>query len=81
MEQRAQYGVPHDHGPAEDATGRIALGRDYAIENVERLDRPFTLDIIVTNDLIDTCIDGRRTMVTRRDPESDGCSSLPAGAR
>jgi len=70
--QRAQYGVPQNHGPAKDATGRIAQGRDYAIENVERLDRPFTLDIIVKNDLIDTCIDGRRTMITRRDPEPDG---------
>jgi hypothetical protein len=70
--QRAQYGVPHDHGPAKEATGRIALGRDYTIENVERLDRPFTLEIIVTGDLIDTCIDGRRTMITRRDPEPDG---------
>jgi len=70
--QRAQYGVPRDHGPAEDATGRMALGRDYAIENVERPDRPFALDVIVRNDLIDTCIDGRRTMVTRRDPEPDG---------
>lgn len=70
--QRVQYGAPHDHGPANDATGRIADGRDYAIKNVERLDRPFTLDIIVKNDLIDTCIDGQRTMITRRDPEPNG---------
>ncbi len=70
--QRAQYGVPYHHGPAKDATGRVAEGRDFAIEDVERLDRPFTLDIIVKNDLIDTCIDGRRTMITRRDPEPDG---------
>jgi hypothetical protein len=70
--QRAQYGVPRDRGPAKDATGRIAQGRDYAIENVERLDRPFTLDIIVKDDLVDACIDGRRTMITRRDPEPDG---------
>jgi hypothetical protein len=70
--QRAQYGVPYQHGPAKDATGRAAEGRDFAIENVEELDRPFTLDIIVKNDLIDTCIDGRRTMITRRDPQPEG---------
>ena len=28
--------------------------------------------IITKNDIIDTCIDGRRTMITRRDPEPDG---------
>ena len=70
--QRAQYGVPHDRGPARNATGRIAQGRDYAIENVERLDQPFTLDIIVKGDIVDTCIDQRQTMITRRDPEPDG---------
>jgi hypothetical protein len=70
--QRVQYGVPAQRGPAKDATGRIALGRDYAIENVDRLDRPFQLDIIVRGDIIDTCIDQRRTMITRRDPEPDG---------
>lgn len=70
--QRAQYGNPRQHGPAEDAAGPISRGRDYAIQNVENLDRPFTLDIIVKDDLIDTCIDGRRTMLTRRDPEPSG---------
>jgi hypothetical protein len=70
--QRAQYGSPLGGGPAREATGLIARGRDFAIENVERLDQPFTLDIIVKNDLVDTCIDGRRTMLTRRDPEPEG---------
>ncbi|MGO8747011.1 MAG: LamG-like jellyroll fold domain-containing protein [Thermoguttaceae bacterium] len=70
--QRVQYGVPENHGPAKDATDRIAMGRDFAIENVENLDRPFTLDIVVKDDIIDTCIDQRRTMITRRIPEPDG---------
>jgi beta-fructofuranosidase len=70
--QRAQYGVPRNHGPANDATGSVVAGRDYAIADVEGLDRPFTLDIIVKDDLVDTCIDGRRTMITRRDPEPGG---------
>ena len=70
--QRVQYAAVKGRGPAEDSTGPIAQGRDFAIENVENLDRPFTLDIIVKNDLIDTCIDQRRTMLTRRDPEAHG---------
>jgi hypothetical protein len=70
--QRAQFGVPHNHGPAGDSTGRIAAGRDFAIENVENLDRPFRLDVIVKDDIIDVCIDQRRTMITRRDPQPDG---------
>jgi hypothetical protein len=39
---------------------------------VAQLDRPFTLDVIVRDDIIDTCIDQRRTMITRRDPEPTG---------
>ncbi len=70
--QRVQYGVPDHGGPAKDSTGRIAEGRDFAIENVENLDRVFTLDIVVKSDIVDTCIDSRRTMITRRDPEPDG---------
>jgi beta-fructofuranosidase len=70
--QRAQYGVPQNHGPAPDATGRIAAGRDYALQNVERLDQPFTLDVIVKDDIVDACIDQRRTMITRREPEPTG---------
>ena len=70
--QRAQYGVPQNHGPARDSTGRIAAGRDFAIENVEHLDRPFQVDVVVKDDIVDACIDQRRTMITRRDPEPDG---------
>jgi hypothetical protein len=70
--QRVQYGVPENHGPAKDATDRIAMGRDFALENVENLDRSFTLDIVVKDDIIDMCIDRRRTMITRRIPEPTG---------
>jgi len=70
--QRVQYGIPENHGPAKDSTDRIALGRDFAIESVEKLERPFTLEIIVKDDVVDTCIDQRRTMITRRVPEPDG---------
>jgi hypothetical protein len=70
--QRAQYGTPTDRGPAKDSTGPIAQGRDFALQDVAQLDRPFTLDVIVRDDIIDTCIDQRRTMITRRDPEPTG---------
>lgn len=70
--QRAQYGSPWDGGPAQDSPGLISRGRDYAIENIEGLEQPFTLELIVKHDLIDTCIAGRRTLLTRRDPEPDG---------
>jgi hypothetical protein len=68
----AQYGVPENHGPAQDSAGRIAFGRDYAIENVTGLDRPFALDVIVKDDIVDTSIDNHRTMITRRYPEPEG---------
>jgi hypothetical protein len=70
--RRAQYGVPRDHGPAPEAKDRIASGRDYALQNVERLDRPFTLEVIVKDDIVDACINQRRTMISRRDPEPAG---------
>ncbi len=70
--KRAQYGVPENRGPAGDAAGLISQGRDFAIQNVEDLDRPFALDVIVKDNLIDVCIDQRRTMISRRDPEPTG---------
>jgi len=70
--KRAQDGMPENRGPARDSVGLISQGRDFAIQNVEHLDRPFALDIIVKDNLIDTCIDQRRTMITRRDPEPTG---------
>ena len=36
-----------------------------AIYDVEGLDRPFSLDIIVKDDILDVCVDGRRTLVNR----------------
>lgn len=70
--QRAQYGVPQNHGLAKDSTDPICRGRDFALAHVQRLDQPFDLDILVKDDIIDASIDGRRTMITRRDPEPEG---------
>jgi len=36
-----------------------------AIDGVTGLERPFTLDLIVKDDLVDACIDGSRTLITR----------------
>ncbi len=76
----AQWGTPADGAPAgfiahvKDSYQPNApyKGWDFALENVEGLNKPFTLDIIVKYDptsgvtLADACIDGRRTMITNR---------------
>ena len=55
--KRVQFGQPDGGSMGEDS--------DYAIDNVENLDEPFNLDIIVKNDIIDACIDNRRTIIKR----------------
>lgn len=79
-EKHAQWGtfkedsvakfIPHtnDRNSRYHAMG----GVDFSLENVEGLNEPFKLDIIVKYDttsnivLIDACIDNRRTMITHR---------------
>ncbi len=36
-----------------------------SMSHVERLDEPFTLEIVVKDDVIDVCVDGRRCLVDR----------------
>ncbi len=38
---------------------------EHALYNVSDLDQPFTLDIILKDDILDLCIDDRRTLVSR----------------
>ena len=47
--------------------GRMAAvaGNWMAIPGVAGIDKPFTLELIVKDDLIDVCIDNRRTIITR----------------
>ena len=59
--QRVQFGNPDN--------GTMGKDTDYAIVDVDGLDSPFTLDIIVKGDIFDVCIDNRRTIVKR-------CASL-----
>ena len=49
-----------------DAVSQPRVNNDWhALEDVERLDRPFTLEVIVKDDMIDLCVDNRRTMINR----------------
>jgi hypothetical protein len=47
------------------AQRRVQIGGGPAIEEVEGLDRPFGLDMILKDDVLDVCVDGRRTLVGR----------------
>ena len=59
-EQRVAFSVPHrDHGQLEFNTSDAAIG------DVQGLDRRFTLDIVLRKDIVDACIDDRRTIVAR----------------
>jgi hypothetical protein len=76
----AQWAEPVNGGPAphiahiKDARSPQAphWGDNFALENVEGLDGPFQLDVIVKYDptskvtLADACINGQRTMITHR---------------
>jgi len=56
------------------ADGRMAKqpGNWMAVGGVAGIDRPFTLDVIVKDDLVDACIDNRRTIITRNRTKLDG---------
>jgi hypothetical protein len=45
---------------------------DCAIEHVQGLDRPFALEIVLKGDIMDVCIDNRRTIITRYKGEGEG---------
>ena len=70
---RLREAGPFDHGcelrilPSER---RVTL-HDAELLDVDGLDRPFMLDLVLHDDLIDVCIDGRRCMVNRF-PEARG---------
>ena len=64
--RRVQWGRPIDGRPAPDAEAAAWTGGDFAIENVEGIEQPFTLDVIVSGDILDACIAGSRMIVIRR---------------
>ncbi len=49
----------------EPGAQRMQYGDGPAMDNVPGLDREFTIDMIVTGDLVDVCIDHRRTLLNR----------------
>jgi len=63
INQRVQFGAPKDGGMGEES--------GHAISHVEGLDRPFTLDIILKDDIVDVCVDNRRTIIGRYKQNGD----------
>ena len=62
--QRVQFGVPNQGSMGNDSNCEIL--------DVEGLAHPFTLDIVLKDDVVDVCIDNRRTIVSRYwDPHGD----------
>ena len=44
---------------------QLGLTEVFSMENVDRLDRPFPVDVVTVGDIVDVCIDNRRTLITR----------------
>jgi hypothetical protein len=61
--QRVQFGAAKAGGMGDDSP--------RAIRHVAGLDRPFTVDIIVKDDIIDACLDHRRTIIHRHQGDGD----------
>ena len=80
--RRVQYGSPINGGLAPNPTAD-GYGSDLEIGGVDRLEEPFEVDIIVRDDFVDTCIDQKRTVITKRTdrPSSRGSHFLLRGSR
>jgi hypothetical protein len=70
---RVQWGHPQEGRLAAPAPTRLLMDRDIGAlaESVQGLDKPFTLDIILKDRIVDVCIDNRRTFIASR-PEDSG---------
>ena len=71
-QERVQFGTPKDGGMG-DETRR-------AISHVKGLDKPFTVDLVVKDDVVDACIDNRRTIIQRHKPDGDRLFLFAQGA-
>jgi beta-fructofuranosidase len=67
---RVQYDTPASGRLSFEAAGKY--GTDFSIEGVHDLDLPFTLELVVKDDLVDACIDNRRTIISRRVDRPEG---------
>jgi hypothetical protein len=69
--RRVQYGSAISGGRVPDLK-RNGYGSDFGIAGVDGLNEPFTVDMIVRDDFVDTCIDQRRTIITKRTDRPGG---------
>ena len=53
---------------------------DRAISHVKGLDGPFTVDLVVKDDIVDACIDDRRTIIQRHKADGDRLFLFARGA-
>jgi hypothetical protein len=66
-ESRVQFGHPRDGKLAERHPVTLIMDGDTgAMPPVSDLDRPFAIDLILKDRIIDVCIDARRTFIARR---------------
>ena len=66
-EKLVQFGRPRDGGLGDKQPVRQTMTGDLgAMPPVEGLDRPFTIDLIVKERILDLCLDNRRTFIARR---------------
>jgi beta-fructofuranosidase len=47
----------------DQSTKTVSLAGGKTLHDVEGLHRPFTLDVILKDNILDICVDGRRTMI------------------
>ncbi len=67
-EKHVQFGHPRDGGLDEIQEVRHTMSGDTgAMPPVLGLDRPFTVELIAKERILDVCIDNRRTFIARRD--------------
>ena len=69
---RMQWGMRVAGQPAPEATGPRCHSEDFAVHGVEGLDRRLVLELVILDDgksgntIVDACLNGQRTMLTRR---------------
>lgn len=69
--RRVRCGSPASDGAAPEPKAG-GYGSDFAIGGVEGLLDPFDVDVIVRDDFVDTCIDQRRTIISKRPDRPTG---------
>ena len=66
-EEHVQFGHPHEGSLARKEPVRTIMNGDVgATLPVAGLDKPFTIDIVMVDRILDVCIDNRRTFIARR---------------